>query len=214
MYRQLPNALTVLRLILAAVFFILLNQYRYGTGDSVVGGTWLLVATGLFILAAITDYFDGYLARKWKVETSFGRIMDPFCDKVLVLGAFIYLSGPRFVIPQAVERGDFFTMITGIYPWMVVLMLARELLVTSIRGEMESQGVQFGAKLSGKLKTILQLVAIPIILLIVWYDPYMPGHTWMGYIRDALVYAIVLVTVVSGWPYVLAAVKSMRSPTG
>lgn len=211
MHRQLPNTLTALRLVLAAVFFILLNQYRYGTGPAVEGHAWLLVSLGLFICAAVTDYLDGYLARRWDVVTSFGRIMDPFCDKVLVLGAFICLAGPRFVIPQAVEQGHFFTMISGVYPWMVVVMLARELLVTSIRGEMESQGTQFGAKLSGKLKTVLQLVAIPIILLLVWLDPFQPGHAWMGVVRDVLVYAIVVATVVSGWPYVVAAVRSMKS---
>jgi CDP-diacylglycerol--glycerol-3-phosphate 3-phosphatidyltransferase len=210
MYRQVPNALTLFRLVLAAVFFIILNQYRYGSHESTADHTWLIISFFLFILAAITDWLDGFLARKWKVETTFGRIMDPFCDKVLVLGAFIYLSGPRFVIPQAVEQHDFLTMITGIYPWMVVLMLARELLVTSIRGEMESQGVKFGAKLSGKLKTTCQLVVIPAVILLVWCDPKQPGHAWMAYVRDVLVYACVVITIISGLPYVTAAVRAMK----
>lgn len=208
MYRQVPNALTLFRLVLAMVFFVVINQYRYGNGGP---GFWLLISCVLFILAAITDWLDGYLARKWQVETSFGRIMDPFCDKVLVLGAFICLAGPRFVIPEAAARGDFFTMITGVYPWMVVLMLGRELLVTSIRGEMESKGVEFGAKFSGKLKTVLQLIAVPIIILLVWLDPNKAGHEWMGYVRDVLVYGIVAVTVISGWPYVVAAIRAMRT---
>lgn len=207
MYRQVPNALTLLRLVLAMVFFLILNLYRYGSGE---GGCWLLIACGLFICAAVTDWLDGYLARKWKVETSFGRLMDPFCDKVLVLGAFIYLSGPRFVIPEAVERGEMFTMISGVYPWMVVVMLARELLVTGIRGDMESRGVQFGAKLSGKLKAVLQLVAIPIVIGLIWLDPRLPGHAWMGWLRDVLVYLCVGVTLISGWPYVMASARAMK----
>lgn len=213
MYRQVPNALTLFRLVLAMVFFLVLNQYRYGTGTAVEDHTCLLVAMVLFIFAAVTDWLDGYLARKWNVETTFGRIMDPFCDKVLVLGAFIYLSGPRFIIPQAVERGDFFTMVSGVYPWMVALMLARELLVTSIRGQMESQGVKFGAQLWGKIKTVLQLIAVPIIILLVWLDPFKAGHEWMGYVRDVLVYACVVATVFSGWPYVVSAIKAMKSKT-
>ncbi len=91
-YRQVPNILTVLRLVLAAVFFIVLNQYRYDSGRS---ESLLLTAGVIFILAALTDAADGYLARRWHVESTFGRIMDPFCDKVLVIGAFIYLSAFR-----------------------------------------------------------------------------------------------------------------------
>ena len=68
-------------------------------------GLAVFVAIGLFILAAITDALAGYLARRWEVVSTFGRLMDPFCDKVLVLGAFIYLAGPRFVVPRWVD-GD------------------------------------------------------------------------------------------------------------
>ncbi|MDX1682770.1 MAG: CDP-diacylglycerol--glycerol-3-phosphate 3-phosphatidyltransferase, partial [Phycisphaeraceae bacterium] len=164
MWRRLPNQLTVARLILAGAFFLLLNQYRYPDVN-----TWALVAAFVvFILAGITDWADGFLARRWQVESTFGRIMDPFCDKVLVIGAFIYLAGPRFVDPEAVAAGNFFTMASGFYPWMVAIMLARELLVTGIRGEMESQGHAFGAKFIGKVKTVVQLVAIPFLLAIIW----------------------------------------------
>ncbi len=125
MYRKLPNMLTLLRLLLAAVFFVVLNQYRYRVPGSEVGeAAWILIAAMIiFILAALTDAADGYLARRWHVESTFGRIMDPFCDKVLIIGAFVYLSGPRFVDPAAVEAGSFFTMISGVYPWMVAVIL-------------------------------------------------------------------------------------------
>ena len=208
-YRQLPNSLTVLRLVLAGVFFLVLNQYRYPGGPH--AGTWLSAAFVLFILAAVTDSLDGYLARKWHVESTFGRIMDPFCDKVLVLGAFIYLAGPRFVIGPAVQSGELFTMISGVYPWMVAIVLARELLVTGIRGEMESGGTQFGANVFGKLKMILQSVCVPTVLAIVWFDPRTPGHEWTGVVRDVLVYTVIVVTVLSGLPYITAASRAMRN---
>jgi len=204
--RNLPNALTVLRLVLAAGFFAALNAYRYPDENTM----WAFVAIGLFIAAAITDVLDGHLARKWKVESVFGRIMDPFCDKVLILGAFIYLAGSRFVVPHWVERGDFFTMSTGVYPWMVALILARELLVTSIRGAVESGGQQFGAKLSGKLKMILQSIAIPLIIFIV--TVFRTGQTpWAMWTCHVLVYATVIVTVWSGAPYIIGA-RAMLNP--
>ncbi|GAB4192266.1 MAG: hypothetical protein Kow00105_06320 [Phycisphaeraceae bacterium] len=211
-YRQLPNQLTLLRLVLAAVFFVVLNCYRYDTGSP----AWLLPAAILvFILAALTDTFDGYLARRWHVESKFGRIMDPFCDKVLVIGAFVYLAGPRFIIPGAVDIGhvEFFSMATGIYPWMVAIILARELLVTAIRGELEGEGIRFGANVFGKLKMILQSIVIPIVLAIVYTLDYHPeGWRWLAWVRDVLVYLTVLATVLSGIPYITGAMKATREP--
>lgn len=204
---QVPNQLTILRLVLSGVFFLTLNQYRYPVGPD----GWIIVAFFVFIAAAITDWLDGFLARRWHAESTFGRIMDPFCDKVLVIGAFIYLAGPRMVIPAAVERGEWFTMASGVYPWMVAIVLARELLVTGIRGEMESRGVQFGAQVWGKFKAVLQLVAVPVILFVVWQGPRLPEHRWMGWVRDVMVYATVVVTVLSGLPYITSAVKAMRN---
>lgn len=204
-YRQLPNYLTVARLALAACFFLALNQYRYPGVNA-----WALgIAFAFFVLAALTDWADGYLARRWHVESTFGRIMDPFCDKVLVIGALIYLSGPRFVDPAAVAAGSFFTMASGLYPWMVALMLARELLVTGIRGELEGQGIEFGANRWGKLKTVLHLVGIPALLVVLWLDPSHPDWRWLVWPRDVLVYTMVLVTVASGLPYVREAARQL-----
>lgn len=210
MYRQFPNLLTLMRLILAAAFFVVLNQYRYETGAS--SGV-LIAAIILFILAAVTDALDGHLARRWQVESTFGRIMDPFCDKVLVIGAFLYLAGARFVIPERAAAGEFFNMVSGVYPWMVAIILARELLVTGIRGELEGSGVKFGANLWGKLKMILQSIAVPVVLLIVFFDPEMPGREWLGWVRDLLVYATVAATLFSGIPYIFAAGRVMKQPT-
>ncbi|HRP62713.1 MAG TPA: CDP-alcohol phosphatidyltransferase family protein [Phycisphaerales bacterium] len=204
--RHLPNALTVLRLFIAAGFFLALNQYRFPS----INVGWANLAIVLFIAAALTDMLDGYLARRWKVESVFGRLMDPFCDKVLVLGAFIYLAGPRFVIPERVIEASFFVMATGVYSWMVVIIFARELLVTSIRGSLESMGMSGEAIWAGKAKMILQSVAIPVVIFIaVNIEPHRaeeawkPWAYWAGWFRDVLVYVTVIVTVWSGWPYVM-----------
>ena len=200
MKQRLPNQLTILRLGLAAGFFACLNVYRY-PGENT---TWAWIGLGMFILAAITDALDGHLARKWNVISTFGRVMDPFCDKVLILGAFVYLAGPRFVVPQWVDEGSFFTMATGIYPWMVVVIVARELLVTGIRGVVEAHGVKFGSMLSGKAKMILQCLVIPIVLVLV--VGFETGSTpWAMWICHVLVYLTVIVTVWSGLPYIIGA---------
>ncbi len=191
----------MLRLVLAAAFFGTLNAYRYPDHNTL----WANVAVVFFILAAITDALDGYLARKWHVESIFGRIMDPFCDKVLVLGAFIYLAGPRFIVAEWVEEGSFFTMATGVYPWMVVIVLARELLVTGFRGEAESMGVSFGSSWFGKWKMILQSICIPLVLVLTVNFKTGGAETlnvvarWICYV---VVYATVIVTILSGLPYV------------
>ncbi|MEE9405712.1 MAG: CDP-diacylglycerol--glycerol-3-phosphate 3-phosphatidyltransferase [Algisphaera sp.] len=205
--RHIPNTLTMLRLVLAASFFGVLQFYRYGQ----VNPTWILpTAIVLFVFAAITDALDGHLARKWNVVSKFGRIMDPFCDKILILGAMAYLSSPRFLDPTAVANGHIRTMVSGLYPWMVVLVIARELLVTGIRGEVEKLGIEFGANWFGKLKMILQSIVIPAVLIIVMIDPNQPGHAWLGWIRDVLVYLTVIVTVWSGLPYITQSMKALR----
>jgi CDP-diacylglycerol--glycerol-3-phosphate 3-phosphatidyltransferase len=208
MRRHLPNQITMARLVLAGVFFVVLNLYRYPKSNPAI----LWTAMGLFIVASLTDILDGYLARKWKVESTFGRIMDPFVDKVLVIGTLIYLAGARFVDPQAVEAGSPFTMISGIYPWMVAVMLARELLVTGIRGELEGRGIKFGANVWGKLKTLLQSVGIPFILGIVALNPRLPGREWMTYVREGFAYGMTLATLLSGIPYITGAIRQLRGP--
>jgi len=196
--RNLPNGLTLLRLVLAGGFFAALNAYRYPATHAL----WANIAIAIFILAAITDSLDGHYARKWNAVSMFGRIMDPFCDKVLILGAFIYLAGPRFIVPEWVAEGDFFTMATGVYPWMVAVIIARELLVTSVRGVVESMGISFPAKWSGKAKMVLQSIAIPtIIFLAVNLRP--SENAWAMWCCHGFVYTTLLVTVWSGLPYIL-----------
>ena len=209
MYRQVPNQLTVLRLVLSAVFLVALNQYRY-SGMPIAAGAniWLWLALSVFLLASLTDVLDGHLARKWQVESTFGRIMDPFCDKVLVLGAFIYLAGPRFAVQQ--EGTDIHVSVSSVYPWMVAVMLARELLVTGVRGELEGTGVRFGATIFGKTKMTLQSTVVPVILGLVSLDPMQPGRTGLITVLNLLMYVTVAVTVISGVPYVVQGAPAFR----
>ncbi|MEM7228295.1 MAG: CDP-alcohol phosphatidyltransferase family protein [Planctomycetota bacterium] len=209
--QQIPNLITVARLLLAAAFFAALNLYRYP--DHHRG--WAIAAIVLFVSAALTDALDGYLARRWNVVSTFGRVMDPFVDKVLVLGAFVYLASPRFAVPDRIEADLFFTMASGIYPWMVVVIIARELLVTAIRGVAEGLGVEFGAKQAGKMKMVLQSSAVPIIILVmVIAPPYeVNGTIWICHV---LAYATLIATVWSGLPYVtgLRAILRDQSDAG
>jgi len=213
-WSQIPNALTLLRLVLAGLFFAALNLWWYDPDYAdYTGAIWANVAIVMFVLAAVSDAVDGYLARKWQVESVFGRIMDPVCDKVLVLGAFVYLAGPRFLMPEKAAGGSAFAMASGVYPWMVVVIIFRELAVTGIRSVAEAMGAKFGSSWWGKWKMILQTVAIPAVILIAAnFDPGAKENIAARIIRDVLVWATLLVTVGSGVPYVIDCIRVMRTP--
>lgn len=210
MFRHLPNALTGGRLLLAVIFFTLLGFYQYqGRGDPRL----LNIAFAIYVVALFTDFLDGYLARRWQVEGAFGRIVDPFVDKVLVLGSFILFAGKNFIIPAA-EGQWVVRTITGVAPWMVVLILARELLVTSFRGITESSGQQFGAAFSGKVKMVFQSVTILVILVYVNYFAPNRGRSveaFARHFRDSCIWSTLLVTVFSGLLYVQRAMAVFRS---
>jgi len=201
MFRHVPNALTASRLLLAAVFFAMLAYYQnQGPLEGRTDVVWLNSALIIYLIALVTDFLDGYLARRWKVEGVFGRVVDPFVDKVLVLGTFIFFAGRNFAA------------ITGVVPWMVVVILARELLVTSLRGSMEDIGEAFGAQLSGKLKMGFQSAAILVILIYVNYrvrlDP--DALRYATFLRDIAIWGTVAITVASGLMYVQKAVTLFR----
>ena len=208
--RWVPNALTGARIVLAAAFFILLSVWRYPAAQLVVSPShpvWAyLVAAALFGLAALTDAIDGPLARRWKTVSKFGRVMDPFADKLLVIGAFIMLAGPTF---GAELRDGTSLQVSGVTSWMVVLMLSRELLVTSIRSVMEQSGVDFSAQWSGKAKMIVQAGVIPLILMTLGVTAIAPG-TWGRVVIDVSVYITIVITVLSGIPYITAALRAAR----
>lgn len=215
--RQLPNALTVFRVILAIGFFVMISLWA-GPGPHAGRGApagpldlTLILCASLFIVAAITDALDGYFSRRWGVTSVFGRVMDPFADKVLVIGAFTYLAGPTFQV--ALDTGKILH-VSGVLPWMVVLILSRELLVTSIRGVVESKGRSFQATLSGKLKMIVQSSAVPTILLAIAILDVSPGSVGRHLI-DIVVWVTVGVTLWSGVPYIqrgIAALSESSDP--
>jgi len=196
--------LTTGRLVLAGVFFALLGYYQYeGRGAP----SLLNVAFIVYCVALFTDFLDGYLARKWKVEGAFGRVVDPFVDKVLVIGSFIFFAGKNFIIPST-AGGYVVSTITGVAPWMVVVILARELLVTSFRGLGEGSGQNFGAAFSGKVKMVVQSVTILVVLVYVNYFAVRHGTSaekYFRWFRDFCVWATVVVTVFSGLAYVRRA---------
>jgi CDP-diacylglycerol--glycerol-3-phosphate 3-phosphatidyltransferase len=205
--RWVPNALTGARLVIATAFFVLLSVWNYPAKELLISPRHpvlpYIAGACLFVLAALTDAIDGPLARRWKTVSRFGRIMDPFADKVLVLGAFIMLAGPTFGtdLPDQTPL-----QVSGVTSWMVVIMLSRELLVTSLRAMMEESGLDGSALWAGKLKMILQAGAIPFILLVLGITPVAPG-TWGRWLIDATVYTTVAATVISGIPYILATYR-------
>jgi CDP-diacylglycerol--glycerol-3-phosphate 3-phosphatidyltransferase len=210
MFRHVPNGLTASRLLLAGVFFAMLayyqNQGLKHHGDVV----WLNIALVIYVVAIFTDFLDGYLARRWKVEGAFGRVVDPFVDKVLVLGSFIFFAGKNFTEPGNI--GQSVTTITGVVPWMVVVILARELLVTSLRGSMEGSGEAFGAQLSGKLKMGFQSATILAILVFVNYrDRLNSNQLYQAtLLRDICIWGTLAITIISGFMYVQKAVALFR----
>jgi CDP-diacylglycerol--glycerol-3-phosphate 3-phosphatidyltransferase len=218
-YRQIPNLITTARLVLSVVFFALLSWYQYeGRGHSALL-TW---AFFICLIAILTDYVDGYLARRWKVESGFGRVVDPFVDKILVLGSFVFFAGKNFIIPveDGAVHAEVVYTITGITPAMVVVILGRELLVTSLRGLLEANGVALGADRWGKYKMALQSVTILAILLYLYmlglvqkHDPAaLPGYRrWAEGVRDVLIWLTLLVTVASAYGYLRRGVETMRA---
>ena len=169
-YPKLPNQITLGRLVLAIVFFALLAVADI-VPEPDVG--LLMAAFVIFIIAALTDILDGYLARKWNVTSAFGRIADPFVDKVIVCGAYALLSGSNFVFPGGEATSELERtmpywlhggMASAVQAWMVVVLIAREFIVSGIRGFSESQGLAFPATSMGKIKMAVQSTAICVVL--------------------------------------------------
>lgn len=181
---NIPNLLTLARFVLA-VAVILLIQWQ-----------WFLSAMIVFIVAASTDWMDGYWARKYGQVTKLGRIFDPFVDKIIICGAFIAL----------VAIAD-----SGIRPWMAVLVVGRELLVTSLRGIIEGAGKDFSATAIGKWKMVLQCVAVVASL---WFLVSPDPADWLHWTLKLSVWSAVGLTLYSGYDYVMAAARVLRSTEG
>jgi CDP-diacylglycerol--glycerol-3-phosphate 3-phosphatidyltransferase len=183
---HVPNLLSFARIPLAVGLFA-----------CIVSAAWL-VGLVLFVVACATDWLDGWWARKYGPLTLVGRNLDPLADKVLVCGAFIYL------IP--VEGA-------GILPWMVTVVVVRELLVTGVRGMVEATGKKFGADWFGKLKMGLQCAVLIGVLLIRWLHT-LPDTSGvlavLELVQLVLLWAMLAATVGSGVQYVVKAARLMR----
>lgn len=136
---NLPNALTILRVILTGLFIYFFLQDGPGP---------LLTALIVFTAASLTDYLDGHIARKRNLITNFGKIMDPIADKFLVLSAFFMFMSK--------------SLIAG---WMFYLICAREVIVTVLRLNAVNKGAALEAEGAGKVKTVLQITAVYLIII-------------------------------------------------
>ena len=183
--RQLPNAITIVRIACAPVFLWLL------LADGGADGMLRWWAAILFIVAIATDGIDGYLARKHDIVTDLGKLLDPIADKALTGLAFIGLS------------------ILGELPWWVtILVLVRELGITVHRLMVASDHVVAAAWM-GKLKTVAQAVALSFALLPLWT---VVGE-WIFWVNGITMTIAVVLTVASGIDYVITAVKARRATT-
>jgi len=180
---NLPNKITILRIMLSFIFMFFIFCHSL---------IFKILALVVFSIAAISDYYDGFLAKKKNLVTDFGKIMDPIADKILALSAFL-----AFVQMQLVEA------------WMVVVIILREFLITSLRLYVLNQGKVLAANRSGKHKTISQMVTIFLILIFIilkaalsqfnlWKNP-------MEVIYLRAIYLLMLITVsltlISGLSY-------------
>ncbi len=180
---NVPNLITISRLILAIVLFGLIDYDGY----------WR-TAAAVFLIAAGTDFLDGYIARKYGLVTTLGRIMDPFADKIIICGAFVFLLGKTA---------------SGVNAWMVIIVIGREMFVTSLRGFLEQHGMDFSATMSGKLKMVLQCAAVLASLLSLSSE-FRETFTWVDGVRDGLLWAAVAITVYSGAIYLHRASVMIR----
>lgn len=201
MKQQIPNILTYARLVLCLVMFGAFAVIAAGVTGRPMGIsagvlTWTVLLT--FVIAAVTDFFDGYLARKWNVVSMTGAILDPIADKVLVCGAILGLaavaSTPEILIPGGV-------------------ILFREFAISALREVLAPRGIKLPVTFLAKTKTTLQLVSIAL-LIVVLFSAFLYGEVAKRAYVDAahwLFYIAAAVTVWTGVEYGLAARKALRA---
>jgi CDP-diacylglycerol--glycerol-3-phosphate 3-phosphatidyltransferase len=177
----IPNQLTFGRFFLAIGLFALIH---YQVWD------WCQV---VFIVAAFSDWLDGYLARVLNQGSDIGRQLDPLVDKVLNLGCFVFL------LPLGTQQG-------WLLPWMVVLLVGRELVITGLRSWLESLGAKFGADWLGKLKMVLQCAALVAVFAVFQAAYWSPGAvSSLAVVRDILIWTMLAATLLSGLQYLAKA---------
>jgi len=193
---NVPNLATIARIVLSAVLFLFLS----------IG--WYKTSLVLFVVTAITDWFDGYWARKYGQITQLGRVLDPFADKLFICGVFIFLAATA---PLADG-----TQPSGIAAWMAVVIVGRELLVTALRTFVEQSGGDFSAKWLGKWKMVLQCLAACWSIVHLTYltasgtSWQTTPPDWMSHGLVMAAWAAVLLTLYSGFTYVRAAINMLR----
>ena len=195
---NVPNQVTISRILLSVVLFVFLT---FG---------WYKTSMVLFVLTALTDWVDGYWARKYGQITQLGRVLDPFADKLFICGTFVFLAAvPKFANDISPS---------GVAAWMAVVILGRELLVTALRTFVEQQGGDFSARWVGKWKMVLQCVAAGWSIVQLSYVNSAHNAwqstppTWMSQGLVIVVWGAVLLTLYSGWIYVRASLVVFRSP--
>lgn len=171
---NLPNFLATLRILMAPLMFWFLvdrqNPLFIGWHES-----WLdYFAALIFVLASVTDFFDGFIARSWNQITKLGSILDPLADKMLMLAGFIGLV--------YIERAN---------PWAVFIILTREFFITGLRVAMASEGKSVSASFAGKAKTVAQMFAIGFLLMnwdyaneILWFAVFLTIYSGYEYVRS------------------------------
>ena len=176
---NLPNALAFFRILLAPLmFFMLVNAPEIFAQIHI---SWInYFAALIFVIASVTDFFDGYIARSWDQKTKLGAILDPLADKMLILAAFLGLM-----------------MLGRASAWAVYLILVREFFITGFRVVMASDGVEVAASMAGKVKTVSQMFAVGFLLM-----------SWPG--GELLLWIAVALTLYSGFEYIFAYVKAMK----
>jgi CDP-diacylglycerol--glycerol-3-phosphate 3-phosphatidyltransferase len=181
---NLPNQLTAARFVLALVLFALIHVESW---------LWCLI---VFLIAAFTDWLDGYLARRQNLTSTLGRILDPLVDKVLMCGAYICL------LPFGADGH-------WLWPWMVTVVVARELIITGLRGWLESHGARFGADWLGKLKMGLQCAAL-IAVFVAFLAAEGAMSDFFAGTRNVLIWAMAIVTLLSGLQYLWKAAAQLN----
>lgn len=182
---NLANKLTLLRIFLVPVFLVfLVAEIPYGT----------VIATAIFIIASLTDKLDGYIARSRNQITNFGKFMDPLADKLLVTAALISLVELK-IVPS----------------WAAFIIIAREFSVSGLRTIAASEGIVLAASKLGKLKTVIQIVAIIFALIQANFNKigalkqfaaiWPLTHSFLYYMTYISLYAAIIITIISGVDY-------------
>ncbi|MAE29819.1 MAG: CDP-alcohol phosphatidyltransferase family protein [Planctomycetota bacterium] len=185
-----PNRVTALRFVGSMVLFTLLAVFGERPPETQRGLLSLLF--WLFTITAFTDILDGYLARRDNLVSAFGRIADPFVDKILILGTLIFMAVFDWSRPW-------------VPAWAVVIILAREFLVTAIRGYIERLGAEFPAEMFGKIKMVVQCVLVGDVI---WIHAYEWNAAWLSFWQGlawVLLAVTIFTTVGSGFTYILRA---------